>query len=155
MFEALIIVGRETRRVTPKVDNEQTLLDRALELAGMTDPAWDVVIVGDYVPELEVAARRSLSGANSVVWQLGLTLIGGARGTGLSALVRELGAAANRAARFSRTTRTAFVFKDAALETALTSVLASGSRVVERNERDGLVAVLVWPGWDYPWSRRD
>ena len=74
-----------------------------MEVAGKTDPEWDVVIVGDYIAELEVAARRSLSGANSVVWQLGLTLIGGARGTGLSALVRELGAAANRAARFSRT----------------------------------------------------
>ena len=39
MFEALIIVGRETRRVTPKVDNEQTLLDVRWRWPGRRTPS--------------------------------------------------------------------------------------------------------------------
>jgi hypothetical protein len=61
--------------------------------------AFHVVIVGDLLDPLDAEARKSLSGRTSLLWQAGLA-IGGVRGTGIPALVRELGLAANRAAGF-------------------------------------------------------
>jgi hypothetical protein len=151
-FEALVIAGKEVRRVTAEVNAEQ-LLDRALEIAATTDTPWDVVIVGDLLDPLGAEARKSLNGRTSLL-QAGLAIIGGVRGTGIPALVRELGLAANRAAGFRTDAYTAFVFNDQALVDALANKVGGGPRLSDRRESEGLIAVLAKPGYDIPWRRR-
>jgi hypothetical protein len=150
MSEALVI-GRSVARATVDTTADG-LLEQAFEIAAKVEGDWDVVGVGDYLAELEIAARNSLSGKNGFLLQVGLAIFGGVRGTGLPALVRELGLAANRAAFLRRDAYTAFVFKDATLVDALAK--KGGPRLAERRERGGLVAVLANPGQDVPWRRR-
>lgn len=152
MFEALMIAGKEVQRVTARLDAFE-LLERSVEITGKTDADWDVVVAGDCLDELELAARKSLSGSHGRLRQAGLAIFGGVRGTGLPALVQELGLAANRAARFRSDAKTAFVFKDATLVDALANN-GRGLRLSERHEQEGLVAVLAKPGYDVPWRRR-
>lgn len=152
-FEALVIAGKEVRRVTADVNAEQ-LVDRALQLTGTIGTPWDVVIAGDLLDQLDAEARKSLSGRTSLLWQAGLAIFGGVRGTGLPALVRELGLAANRAAGFRTDAYTAFVFQDKTLVDALANKMAGGPRLSDRHESEELVAVLANPSVDLPWRRR-
>lgn len=148
MVEALVI-GTDVERLSATTRTSD-LLECSLEIALASNAGWELVIIGDLLDELERAASRSLHGHHTRLWRAGLALFGGVRGSGMPALVQELGLAANRAARLRRDAHTAFVFRDVALVSALANK-SRGPRLGARREQTGLVAVLTNPGYDVPW----
>jgi hypothetical protein len=142
--EALVISDVSVRRERVLVV-ASTPLEQALNVAERVEGPWDLVVTGDLLPQLEIAASKSVSGSRGRLWRIGVAVFGGVRGNGISALVQEIGLAANRAAGFRTDARTVFVFKDWSLVQALANN-GHGPRLGERREREGLSAVLANPG---------